>query len=111
MSRLLPALLVLTSLLTACQSQQPMTTTVAEPVAEETPLANPARVAVLGLACPLCAHNVDTTLMKVPGVLAVAVDLEAGMLTIQLDSKNPPPRAAIIRAIDLSGVTFDRFES
>ena len=42
-------------------------------------------------------------------VVAVAVDLEAGMLTIQSDAKRLPSREAIAKAIDLSGVTFDRF--
>lgn len=65
---------------------------------------------VKGLSCPLCAHNIDKQLARVPGVRNVAVDLSEGKVTLRVSADRPPTREQLARAVDASGFTLDRIE-
>lgn len=65
---------------------------------------------VYGMSCPLCANNVDNVLLDVPGVTGVHVDMGTGAATVTLDSKRPPTRRMLARAVDKSGFTLKAIE-
>jgi copper ion binding protein len=57
--------------------------------------------AVTGMTCGHCVHSVTTEVGAVPGVTAVAVDLEAGTVTVT--SEVPIDAAAVGAAVDEAG--------
>lgn len=61
---------------------------------------------VYGMSCPLCANNVDKSLLEVPGVTAVDVDMSTGRARVTLDGKTPVTRGQLARAVDNSGFTL-----
>jgi copper chaperone CopZ len=69
-----------------------------------------AKLYVKGMSCPLCAHNIDRQLLKVPGVKKVTVDLGTGEVQATLAADNPPNRDQLARAVKQSGFTLDRIE-
>jgi len=69
-----------------------------------------AKLYVMGMACPLCANNIDKQLLRVPGVEKVSVDLGSGLVTAKLAPANPPSREELAAAIAQSGFTLDRIE-
>lgn len=58
------------------------------------------------MSCPLCATNVDKQLLKVPGVQAVKVNLNTGVIRVQVDQDQPPSSDALAKAINESGFTL-----
>ena len=66
---------------------------------------------VYGMSCPLCANNVDKTLLQVPGVQAVRVDMGTGRATVTLDGTTPVTRGQLARAVDRSGFSLQRIEA
>jgi copper chaperone CopZ len=64
---------------------------------------------VRGLSCPLCAHNIDQQLKRVPGVLTVNVDLGTGKVVTTFE-KNRPSAAELAAAVDAAGFTLARIE-
>jgi copper chaperone CopZ len=64
---------------------------------------------VHGLSCPLCAHNIDHQLQRVPGVLTVNVDLGTGKVVTTFEKKRPSP-AELAAAVDASGFTLVRVD-
>lgn len=65
-----------------------------------------ATLRVNGLSCPLCAHNIDQQLMRVPGVRAVFVDLGKGEVTVAVSETNAPSREQFVRAVAASGFSL-----
>lgn len=66
---------------------------------------------VFGMSCPLCANNVDKSLLQVPGVQAVSVDMGTGRATVTLDGTTPVTRGQLARAVDRSGFSLKRIEA
>ena len=52
-------------------------------------------IAVTGMTCSHCANAVRAEICQLPGVSAVAVDVEAGKVTITAD---PEPEPSSLRA-------------
>lgn len=69
-----------------------------------------ARMFVKGLSCPLCAHNLDRELLRIPGMREVSVDLGTGEVRMIFNPNTPPTRRELVRAVEQSGFTFDRIE-
>jgi copper chaperone CopZ len=66
---------------------------------------------VFGMSCPLCANNVDQTLLDVPGVTSVTVDMSTGKATVSLDGKTAVTRGQLATAIDKSGFSLQSIET
>ena len=54
---------------------------------------------VTGMTCGHCTSSVATEVLQVPGVRAVDVDLDSGVLTVRGDADD----AAIHKAVDEAG--------
>lgn len=118
------ALMFTSSLLAGCQSLRPAEDASARTPGGATPGAQresrsaaapaserpTARLFVKGLACPLCATNIDKQLLRVPGVRAVSVNLGTGEVLAELEPGHLPTREQLARAIMLGGLTLDRIE-
>ncbi len=65
---------------------------------------------VYGMSCPLCANNVDNTLLGVPGVEDVSLDMGTGIAVVRLDGRTPVTRKQLAEAIDRSGFSLQRVE-
>jgi copper chaperone len=79
---------------------------------DETPIAGSSAVlTVYGMSCPLCANNVDKSLMDVPGVTRVRVDMATGKTTVDLDGKTPVTRRQLAQAVDKSGFSLQRVDA
>lgn len=72
--------------------------------------AQPARLYVKGMSCPLCAHNINKQLLRVPGVEKVSVNLGTGVVLATISAASPPSREQLADAINESGFTLDRIE-
>lgn len=66
---------------------------------------------VRGLACPLCAHNVDKQLLRVAGVRSVAVDLGTGEVRVALHGAVRPSPQQIADAVEVGGFTLERIDT
>lgn len=77
----------------------------AEPIAESEVL-----LTVFGMSCPLCANNVDNSLMEVPGVTDVSLDMGTGIAVVSLDGRTPVSRRQLAAAIDRSGFSLQRVD-
>jgi len=60
-----------------------------------------ARYPVSGMTCGHCAQSVTDELMELPGVSAVAVDLETGTVTVS--SEAPLPDTDVRAAVEEAG--------
>ncbi|WP_227997903.1 heavy-metal-associated domain-containing protein [Nocardia australiensis] len=60
-----------------------------------------ATVTVTGMTCGCCVNSVREEVGRIPGVTAVAVDLDSG--TVSVDSATPIERDAIAAAVDNAG--------
>lgn len=102
--RRLSVVLALSLFLLGCSSTPP-----AASVADNTVEAGQPDVILLtvgGLSCPLCAHNVDRQLLRIPGVRDVQVDLGTGEITVHYDPQTPPTPEQLTRAVRDSGFTL-----
>ncbi len=99
--RWLPVLMMswMLGVVAGCQSTGPAAEAVDAPTRVD------AKMKVNGLSCPLCAHNVDTSLMKVPGIAGVKTDLSTGWVTLQYEDGQAPDKGAMIRAVADAGFT------
>ena len=66
---------------------------------------------VYGMSCPLCANNVDNTLMAIPGVEDVSLDMGTGIAVVRLDGRTPVSRRQLAAAVDRSGFSLQRVET
>ena len=53
---------------------------------------------VTGMTCGHCVSSVTEEVTEVPGVTAVTVDLESGLLTVEGDADDAAVRAAVEEA-------------
>lgn len=80
--------------------------------ADDTPLqGSEAILTVYGMSCPLCANNVNESLMKVPGVTSVDVDMGSGRTRVGLDGTTQVTRRQLAEAVDRSGFSLQAVET
>jgi copper chaperone CopZ len=72
--------------------------------------AHTAVLTVHGMGCPQCANNVDSQLMKVPGVESVSIDMGSGKVLAKLSPSNHPTRDQLAKAIDQTGFTLVKID-
>jgi copper chaperone CopZ len=81
-------------------------------VMDDTPIqGREAKLVVYGMSCPLCANNVDKTLLEVPGVTDVAVDMSTGIARVTLDGKTPVTPRQLATAVDRSGFSLQSIDT
>lgn len=108
-------LLFVGALLTACQTS-PSAQTPAGPTAsmkfDDSAVVpgNSVRVMAAGLSCPLCAHNIDTSMKQLPGVLNARVDLNTGAVAVTLDGLTPVTYGQLAKIIRDNGFTLVGFD-
>jgi copper chaperone CopZ len=68
------------------------------------------RLGVLGMSCPKCVSNVDLSLLRVPGVERVAINMKDGLVTVDLAESPKPTAAQLARAVDAAGLTLARID-
>ncbi len=78
--------------------------------APESTTAQSATLTVHGLACPLCAHNIDKQLLKVSGVQNVDVDLASGLVKVRFAGGPQPSDKALAAAVEAGGFTLNKIE-
>ena len=61
---------------------------------------------VFGLSCPLCASNLDNQLRRIPGVAGQQVDLESGIIQVQVRSGGFVQTESLRRAVADAGFTL-----
>lgn len=64
------------------------------------------RLGVLGMSCPKCVSNVDLSLLRVPGVRHVAINMKDGLVTVDLAETPKPSAAELAKAVEDSGLTL-----
>lgn len=103
---------------TACVSSQPRSapaeTTSSESTTTPTSAADPDRTVVLnvkGLSCPLCAHNIDKQLHRIPGVERVAVNLGNGQVRVVHAPAARPTDAQLSDAVNAGGFTLESIQA
>jgi copper chaperone CopZ len=69
-----------------------------------------ATLIVHGLACPLCANNLDKQLLALPGVEKVHVDLGNGSVLVTMAAASHPTHDQIAHAVQQSGYTLVRID-
>jgi len=62
-------------------------------------------VRVDGLACPFCAYGLEKKLADLPGVSNVAIDLDSGLATFDVDERHTLPPAPVREAVREAGFT------
>lgn len=108
-------LLLVGGLLTACQTS-PSAETTAAPNTSMTFAdnavvpGNSVRVMAAGLSCPLCAHNIDTSMKQLPGVTNARVDLNSGAIAVTLDGLTPVTYGQLAKIVRDNGFTLVGFD-
>ncbi|MGE0480391.1 MAG: heavy-metal-associated domain-containing protein [Phycisphaerae bacterium] len=108
--RLAWILVVLVSLMSGCASTDRRSSTpatVSDPIAAS---AASATLSVHGLACPLCAHNIDKQLLRVGGVKTVDVDLGTGTVKLSFEAGKQPSDKELAAAVEAGGFTLNKVE-
>lgn len=72
--------------------------------------ASSATLTVHGLACPLCAHNIDKQLLRVDGVQKVDVDLGTGTVKVGFADGKQPSDKELAAAVEAGGFTLNKVE-
>jgi copper chaperone CopZ len=62
-----------------------------------------------GLSCPLCAHNIDLSMKRVPGVAEARVNLETGAVAVTLDGTTPVTYGQLAKVVRDNGFTLTGF--
>lgn len=65
-----------------------------------------AALTVRGMSCPLCSNNINGRLKKVPGIEAVKINLETGLVTVTFGKDTAPTKSQIEAAVKDSGFTL-----
>ncbi|MEQ9461188.1 MAG: heavy metal-associated domain-containing protein [Phycisphaeraceae bacterium] len=65
----------------------------------------------LGLSCPLCAHNLDKTLLEIDGIESAEVNLADGSVIVRMRPGTSVTVGELRRMVEGSGFTFDRVET
>lgn len=93
----------------ACQSAQPKESAPPASTAADS-ASSSATLTVKGLACPLCAHNLDKQLLRVAGVRRVKVDLGSGRAEVAFAEGARPSDQELSKAVEAAGLTLTRIE-
>jgi copper chaperone CopZ len=56
-----------------------------------------------GMTCEACTAHIQKTLADVPGVQSASVDYGSGTARVAVDAKAPPPREALVKAVETAG--------
>ena len=102
--------LLLASLGCASADRREPATQPALGAAAESTSAQSATLTVHGLACPLCAHNIDKQLLKVSGVQNVDVDLGSGLVKVRFADGTQPSDKELAAAVEAGGFTLNKIE-
>lgn len=102
--------LLLASLGCASADRRESATQPAVRAAAESTSAQSATLTVHGLACPLCAHNIDKQLLKVSGVEKVDVDLGSGLVKLRFADGTQPSDKELAAAVEAGGFTLNKIE-
>ncbi len=102
-------------LLTACQSspsaETPPASSASTNFADDAVVpGNSVRVMAAGLSCPLCAHNIDASMKRVPGVTNARVDLSSGAVAVTLDGLTPVTYGQLAKIVRDNGFTLLGFD-
>jgi copper chaperone CopZ len=74
---------------------------------DKTPIQAPhATLKVYGMACPLCASNIDKNLAAMPGVSNVKVDMGKGLIHVDLAGPTRPTARDLANVVEDSGFTY-----
>ncbi|MEQ9453904.1 MAG: heavy metal-associated domain-containing protein [Phycisphaeraceae bacterium] len=65
----------------------------------------------LGLSCPLCAHNLDKTLLDIDGIESADVNLADGSVIVRMRPGTSVTVGELRRMVEGSGFTLDRVEA
>lgn len=110
-AKLLVPIALVTSFVAGCSSSSPVPTTA--PVgfdADAVIDASSATLAVQGMSCPLCANNIDRSLLKVPGVTSAKIDLGAGTVRVTLAPGSRVRHADLHKAVEDAGYALQRID-
>lgn len=61
---------------------------------------------VFGLSCPLCASNLESQFRRIPGVAGQRMDLDSGVIHVQVRQGGFVPVASLRRAVSDAGFTL-----
>lgn len=56
-----------------------------------------------GMTCEACTAHIQKALADVPGVQSASVDYGSGTARVAVDAKAPPPREALVKAVERAG--------
>jgi copper chaperone CopZ len=65
---------------------------------------------VRGMSCPKCVSNIDLQLKRLPGVDSVAINMNAGTVSVGFVGTERPTRGQIAKAVDDAALTLFRIE-
>ncbi len=65
-----------------------------------------ATLLVYGMACPLCANNIDKELLSLPGVAKADVDMGNGKVRLEFAGETRPTPKQLAQAVDHAGFTY-----
>ena len=71
---------------------------------------NTATLWVNGIGCPGCIPSVEEPMMKLAGVTGVSVELQTGIVTVNLNPNTPASEAQLAGAIEDGGFTLTKIE-
>ena len=63
-----------------------------------------------GLACPFCAYGIEKQLGKIDGVVSIEVEIDAGIVSITMQTGRVLNADEAERAVEAAGFTMGRFE-
>jgi len=108
----LPVIIASAGIAGCASTNDSRSTEVAQARADDTPVSTgQVMLTIHGMSCPLCANNVDKSLLAVPGVTDVKVDMSTGVATVTLDGVTPVTRQQLASAVDRSGFTLAAFQT
>lgn len=65
-----------------------------------------AELVVFGLSCPLCASNLETQFRRIPGIAGHRMDLDTGIIHVQVRQGGFVPAASVKRAVEDAGFSL-----
>jgi copper chaperone CopZ len=65
-----------------------------------------AELVVFGLSCPLCASNLETQFRRIPGIAGHRMDLDTGVIHLQVRQGGCVPTGSVKRAVEDAGFTL-----
>ncbi len=78
-------------------------------VAAQEPAQSTYQIQVNGLSCPFCSYGIEKHVSAIEGVVDVAIDLKAGLLTVTMKKGAVLDQATANKAIEAAGFTPGSF--